>query len=336
MPASGYYFYSKRISPANGIYALSYLSISGRNRHDLLRMHGFMYAYSNSRTKQLRLNSYANYAKLYGKPEYSFGKPEYSFGKPEYSFGKLLNSARGLNVKRFGMEVNMIISASRRTDIPAFFSEWFINRIEAQYAYVRNPMNIHQVSKINLMPNIVDCIVFWSKNPKPIIGKLDILSEYMYYFQFTLNAYTKDLEANLPSLEDRIQTFQVLSELIGKQRVIWRYDPIILNSQYSINWHIEKFEYIAKQLCDHTEKVTISFIDLYTTISNNIKGKNICELSYDQKNTIAKSLSEIAHSYSLKIDTCAEDIDLSAYGIDHAHCIDDELIAKLLDCSIEY
>lgn len=110
----------------------------------------------------------------------------------------------------------------------------------------------------------------------------------MYYFQFTLNAYNKDFETNLPSLDDRIQTFQVLSELIGKQRVIWRYDPIILNNQYSINWHTEKFEYLAKQLCNYTEKVTISFIDLYTKISNNIKGKNICELSYDQKIPLQK------------------------------------------------
>lgn len=196
-------------------------------------------------------------------------------------------------------------------------------------------MNIHQISKINLAPSVVDCIVFWSKNPKPIIKKLDRLTDYMYYFQFTLNAYNKDLETNLPSLDDRIQTFQALSESIGRQRVIWRYDPIILNDQYSISWHFEKFDRIAKQLCRHTEKVTISFIDLYTKNSNSMRERNICELSCDQKNTIAKGLSEIAHSHNLKIDTCAEDIDLSVYGIDHAHCIDDRLIAKLLGCSID-
>lgn len=229
----------------------------------------------------------------------------------------------------------MIISASRRTDIPAYFSEWFMKRIEAQYAYVRNPVNIHQISKINLSPDIVDCIVFWSKNPKPMISKLDILNDYMYYFQFTLNAYHKDIETNLPSLDDRIHTFQVLSELIGRQRVIWRYDPIILNRRYSVNWHIEKFASIADQLSGYTEKVTISFIDLYAKISNNIKEKNICELSCNQKNIIAKSFSEIAHSHKLKIDTCAEEIDLSAYGIDHAHCIDGKLIARLLDCSMD-
>ena len=229
----------------------------------------------------------------------------------------------------------MIISASRRTDIPALFSEWFIKRIEARYAYVRNPVNIHQISKISLSPNVVDCIVFWSKNPKPMISRLSLLNHYMYYFQFTLNAYNKDFEPNLPPPDDRIETFRILSELIGRRRVIWRYDPVILNSQYPISWHIDKFGYIANQLRNYTERVTISFIDLYAKNSAGAKRQNICELSYEQKNIIAKSFSEIARSHNLKIDTCAEDIDLSAYGIEHARCIDDRLIAKLLDCSID-
>lgn len=187
----------------------------------------------------------------------------------------------------------MIISASRRTDIPAFFSDWFINRLKEQFAYVRNPMNIHQVSKINLSPDVVDCIVFWSKNPKPIMEKLVTLKDYMYYFQFTLNAYDKDFETNLPPLSARIDTFQTLSDLIGKN-----------------------------QLCHYTEKVTISFIDLYTKISHNVKGKSIYELSYAQKDAISNSFAEIAHLHNLVIDTCAEDIDLSSYGIEHARCID--------------
>ena len=125
----------------------------------------------------------------------------------------------------------MIISASRRTDIPAFFSDWIINRLKEQYAYVRNPMNIHQVSKINLSPDIVDCIVFWSKNPKPMLEKINLLENYMFYFQFTLNAYEEDLEANLPSLQTRINTFQTLSNCIGKERVVWSYDAIIINEK---------------------------------------------------------------------------------------------------------
>lgn len=229
----------------------------------------------------------------------------------------------------------MIISASRRTDIPAFFSDWFIQRLSEKYAYVRNPMNIHQVSKINLSPDIVDCIVFWSKNPSPIINKLSKLREYMYYFQFTLNAYGKDFETGLPSISTRIHTFQTLSSNIGKNRIIWRYDPIIINDTYSIDWHVKQFEYLANQLYEYTDKVTISFIDLYTKISGNIKNKNIYELSYIQKEIIAGKFAEIAHSHNLRIDTCAEDIDLSAYGIDHARCIDDKLISNLLGCSLD-
>ena len=141
----------------------------------------------------------------------------------------------------------MIISASRRTDIPAFFSDWFINRLNEQYAFVRNPVNIHQISKISLSPDVVDCIVFWSKNPGPMIDKLNALESYMYYFQFTLNAYGKDLETDLPDVETRIHTFQALSRRIGKMRVIWRYDPIIVNDRYSVDWHIKRFRYLAER-----------------------------------------------------------------------------------------
>lgn len=229
----------------------------------------------------------------------------------------------------------MIISASRRTDIPAFFSDWFIKRIETQYAYVRNPMNLHQVSKISLAPDLVDCIVFWSKNPGPIMNRLDSLNDYMYYFQFTLNAYDKDIEMHLPPLHERIHTFQLLSERIGRQRVIWRYDPILLNSRYTINWHTEKFQYIAENLRNYTERVTISFMDFYAKIANNLKGKNICELTYEQKDAIAENFARTAHSCNLHIDTCAEDIDLSRYGIGHAHCIDGQLISKLLGCPLD-
>ncbi len=142
----------------------------------------------------------------------------------------------------------MIISASRRTDIPAFFSEWMINRLKEQTAYVRNPVNFHQISKINLSPKVVDCIVFWSKNPGPMLPKLPALKDYMYYFQFTLNPYGEDLEANLPSLPARIDTFQTLSRYLGKERVLWRYDPIIVNEKYTTNWHIETFRRLTEQL----------------------------------------------------------------------------------------
>ena len=142
----------------------------------------------------------------------------------------------------------MILSVSRRTDIPAFYSEWFYNRIKEGFVYVRNPMNIHKVSKILLSPDVIDCIVFWSKNPGPMLSRLDELKDYMYYFQFTVNPYDKGLELGVPRKEGIINTFKELSEKIGPKRVIWRYDPILLTDSMGIDYHVRYFEEIAKRL----------------------------------------------------------------------------------------
>ena len=131
----------------------------------------------------------------------------------------------------------MILSVSRRTDVPNYYSDWFINRIKAGFLYVRNPLNVHQISRIELSPEVIDCIVFWTKNPANMIEKLNDIKEYVYYFQFTLNGYDKDIEPNLPDKrKELIPTFQRLSEKIGKEKLIWRYDPILLNERYTIDY----------------------------------------------------------------------------------------------------
>ncbi len=226
----------------------------------------------------------------------------------------------------------MIISASRRTDIPAFYSDWFLNRLQEGYALVRNPLNIHQASKIKLTPDVVDFIVFWTKNPEPLLLKLDKLKDYNYYFQFTLTSYDSDIEENVPKKGKYvIQTFKKLSDKIGKNRVIWRYDPILLNDKYTIDYHTKNFEKIAKQLSDYTEKCTISFLDLYKKTEKNLSGCNITPFNEQLIRILAKNLSEIAHSYDLDIDTCSENIDLSEFQIKHARCIDADLMEKLTD-----
>ncbi len=230
----------------------------------------------------------------------------------------------------------MLISASRRTDIPAYFSEWFINRIREGYVLVRNPLNIHQVSKINLSPDVVDCIVFWTKNPAPMLGKLECLKDYAYYFQFSLTSYGKDVEENLPSKNDEIlSTFKELSDKIGREKVIWRYDPIFINEKYTLDYHITYFDKLARHLKDYTEKCTISFIDYYLKIRNNIRGLNIQALDSALMHTIAEALSKIAFSYGFKMDTCAEGIELNKLGISHARCIDDQLIQRIIGCSLQ-
>jgi len=230
----------------------------------------------------------------------------------------------------------MIISASRRTDIPACHSDWLINCIKEKSVCVKNPMNNQQVRKVNLAPEEVDCIVFWTKNPKPMLEKIQYLSDYAFYFQFTLNPYDNDIETGLPSKKELIETFQKLSEMIGSQRVIWRYDPILLNTKYTVDYHYEKFAEAACQLKNYTEKVIISFIDFYKKISANIKLHGITDIPSEEKSILAERFSKIARENNLIIETCAEDIDLSRYNIGHAKCIDDGLISKITRKNLSY
>jgi DNA repair photolyase len=224
----------------------------------------------------------------------------------------------------------MIISASRRTDIPAYYSDWLLNRIQERYVYVKNPMNIHHISKISLEPDVVDGIVFWSKNPKPMLLKLKFIKDYAYYFQFTLNPYDRDIEERLPGKDEILETFKQLSDMIGPQKVIWRYDPVLLNDKYSISYHTDKFYEFAQKLSGYTEKVTFSFIDFYKKITENIKSARMYEITNEEKSSIADNFSRIAQGNNLLIDACAEDIDLSKYNIARARCIDDRLIAKII------
>lgn len=230
----------------------------------------------------------------------------------------------------------MIISASRRTDIPTYYSDWFLNRVKAGYVYVRNPMNAHQISRISLSPEVVDGIVFWTKNPAPMLSKLDALKDYTYYFQFTLNSYGVDVESNIPSKNSVIMpAFQRLSDLIGPDRVIWRYDPIFLNETYTMEYHTRYFEELAKRLSPYTKKCTISFLDFYRNTEKNVATLSPGKLPFEQQEQLAKSMAEIAHSYGLRIDTCAEGIELQQYGIEHAKCIDDRLLGQLIQCPLD-
>jgi len=225
----------------------------------------------------------------------------------------------------------MIISASRRTDIPAFYSDWFINRIKEGFVLVRNPMNFRQVSKVNLSPKVVDSIVFWTKNPRPIINKLSKLEEYNYYFQFTLTPYDNTIETDVPDKKSLIKTFQELSTRIGKDKVVWRYDPILLTNKFCVKHHIKWFEYLADELSGYTKKCVISFIDMYKKTERNLKGIDIVPMSEELMKEIAQHLSLIAKRYNLQLETCCEDdIELTKYGIVPGKCIDDELISKIV------
>lgn len=185
----------------------------------------------------------------------------------------------------------MILSVSRRTDVPNYYSDWFYNRIREGYLYVRNPMNAHQVSRIDLSPQVVDCIVFWTKNPANMMAHLHELEGYPYYFQFSLTGYGRDIELNLPDKRTvLIPVFQHLSSRLGKERVIWRYDPILLNGRYTAEYHVKAFEEIAGWLDGYTEKVVISFVDLYAKAKRNLRGLEVREPGQDEMVLLAETI----------------------------------------------
>lgn len=230
----------------------------------------------------------------------------------------------------------MILSVSRRTDIPNYYSEWFLNRIKDGYLYVRNPMNSHQVSKIILSPKVVDCIIFWTKNPEPLFSRLDELDAYKYYFQFTLTGFGSDIECHIPHKKKyMIPIFQKLSHKIGKEKVIWRYDPIIFTDKYTPEYHLKAFEQIAKELQGYTVKCVISFVDLYTKNQKNIKALNSFFLTENELITFGNEIAFIASKHNIKIATCAETVDLSSCGIEHNCCIDKELIEQIIGHKIQ-
>lgn len=227
----------------------------------------------------------------------------------------------------------VIISISRSTDIPAFYSDWLLERFKAGYIKWKNPFNgaimYVSFSKVRLA-------VFWSKNPKPLLNQLDLYNKYLknYYFQYTLNDYDAEkLEPCVPSVESRIDTFITLSEKIGKEKVIWRFDPLILTNTIGINELLRKIERVGNQLANHTNKLVFSFADIkiYNKVQNNLRNNNIQYQEFNERlmNEFAGELQRLNEKWKFEIGTCAEKIPLEKFGIIHNKCIDDDLIIKL-------
>lgn len=222
----------------------------------------------------------------------------------------------------------MILSASRRTDIPCWYSDWFINRLKAGFALVRNPVNAKQISRIALSPEKVDCIVFWTKDFQNMMDKLPLLDEmgYRYYVQFTVTPYGNSVETALRPKEDILRTFEALSKKIGRRRVLWRYDPILLTDLYDAAYHKKQFEGLCRRLCASTESVTVSFVDFYQK-----QGIKQPYRAPDEGETaeLSQSLAHTARRYGMIPKACCERPELSAYGIEKASCIDKAVIERI-------
>jgi len=229
----------------------------------------------------------------------------------------------------------IVLSASRSTDIPAFYSEWFMRRLQAGYSVWTNPFNRKKRQYISYEKARV--VVFWSKNPAPMLSRLDALDErgINYYFTFTLNDYAAEqLEPGVPSVSRRIETFKKLSERLGKERVIWRFDPILVGSTLTPKELLRRLADIGESIHQHTEKLVISFADIaaYRKVGNNLRSgghEDLKEPSQEAILQIAGGIQELNRNWGLKIASCAEEVDLSVFGISHNRCIDDDLMARV-------
>ena len=239
----------------------------------------------------------------------------------------------------------VIISASRSTDIPAFYAKWFFNRLTKGYCAWYNPFN---QQKMYISFERCRVIVFWTKNPAPIIRYLPELDKrgIHYYFQVTLNDYVKEgFEPNVPSVNERVETFKTLSNLIGKEKVIWRFDPLIITPNISPRELLKRIWNIGNKLKGLTDKLVFSFVDVkaYRKVQNNLVKETMlftkedvenAEANYAQRIEIVEGLKKIRETWrgegwNIEMATCAEDIDLEAYGIEHNRCIDGELMKRI-------
>jgi hypothetical protein len=238
----------------------------------------------------------------------------------------------------------MIISASRRTDIPAFYTPWLINRIQAGYCSVPNPFNPRVVSYVSLAPQDVAVIVFWTRHPRPLLPHLDELDhlDYRYYFQYTLLDYPRALDPKGPSLPAALDTFRRLSDRVGPDRIIWRYDPIVFSQGTGASFHRHRFAEIVRTLRGHTHRVVISMMDPYKKTDKRLKAlvqEGFRVVPYNGEpsprfEALMRDLAGLARENDMEISSCAEEIDLAPFGIRPRKCVDDAYIARLFGLTV--
>lgn len=227
----------------------------------------------------------------------------------------------------------MIINTGCRTDIPAFYAKWLMNRIREGYVLVRNPYNPKQVTKYSLSPEVVDCLAFCTKNPEPMLTYLDELDKYKQYWFVTITPYGKDIEPNVPDKQKVIESFKKLSDHIGIDSIGWRYDPIFLENGFDVNRHIECFEKMAKELKGYTHNCTISFLDLYEKVKRN--APDIRPPTKEEQIEIAKAFSKIGKENNMVIHACCEKTYLSQYGLQCNGCMSQEIVEQAIKNTLQ-
>ncbi len=221
----------------------------------------------------------------------------------------------------------MIINTGARTDSIQYYSNWLIKRFEEGFVYSRNPLFPDKVTRYELNPDVVDCVIFCSKNYAPILNNITkITSKFNTYFHYTITAYGKDVEPGVPSIEESVETLKKLSNIVGKQKVAWRYDPVLLTEKYTVEMHLATFEKMAKELASYVDRCIFSFVEMYQKAKVNMP--EIIPFTSSDKDMLAKSFGEIASKYNLLIQTCGTNGDYSKYNIHQSGCITLDIIGK--------
>ena len=220
----------------------------------------------------------------------------------------------------------MILNTGGRTDTVQYYSEWLLNRFKEGFVYSRNPFYPSKVTHYELTPSKVDCVIFCSKNYEPILDRLsEITDKFNTYFHYTITAYKTDIEPNVPTIEKSIETLLKLEAIVGKQKIAWRYDPILLTEKYTIDYHLKTFNYVAEQLSGHIDRCIFSFVEMYKKLSRNMP--ELKAVSEKDKSIIACKLGEIAKKYDIYLQTCATNGNYEKFNIHPSGCITLDILA---------
>lgn len=221
----------------------------------------------------------------------------------------------------------MIVNTGGRTDTVQYFTEWLLRRFSEGYVLTRNPMFPHRVSRYELTPETVDCVVFCSKNYRPILPRLsEITDRFPTYFHYTITAYGKDVEPGVPSIGESMETLMALSRQVGRQRVSWRYDPVLLTREYTVGRHLETFARMAAVLAPHIDRCIFSFVELYRKLETNMP--ELRPISAHDRDTLARGLGAIAAEHGICLQTCGTNGDFTRYGIHPSGCTTLEILGR--------
>lgn len=226
----------------------------------------------------------------------------------------------------------MILNTGSRTDIPAYYSEWFYNRIEAGYVLSRNPYYPSQVTRYLLDPELIDAMIFCSKNPEPMLERISLLAAYSTFWFVTITPYGKDIEPYVPPKEQVIRSFQRLSGIVGRQRMSWRYDPVFITDKYSVSYHTEQFGFMAEALSEYTDQCVVSFIDLYEKTKRNFRG--IRSVTGQEQEILVEAFAKTARENNLQIHLCCENAALVRENVDADGCMSQAVLERAVGCRL--